>query len=243
MAKKTKISWCTTTWNPITGCTKYSLGCQNCYACKDTKRLQNNPLTDRYRAGFDQVVFHPKALREPYTYAKPEVVFVCNMSDIGHEAVTDDQVRAIFKVMNDLPDQGFLVLTKRSARLGKLNDIVTWTPNIAAGVSVESAENLYRIDDLRKSDAKLKFLSLEPLLGPLPNLNLDGIGWVIVGGESGTGYRPMDPAWAIDLRDQCAKAGVPFFFKQHGGRKRDKGGDILADNRYHEYPELIAAIR
>jgi len=243
MAKKTKISWCTTTVNPISGCTRFSAACQNCTVYPDTIRLQNNPLTDRYRAGFDQVVFHPKALREPYTYSKPEIVYVGNMSDIGHEAVTDDQVKAIFKMMNDLPDHVFLILTKRSKRLVEFNGIVNWASNIGAGVSVELADYVDRIDDLRRSDARLKFLVLEPLLGPLPNLNLSGIGWVIVGGETGKGCRPMDPAWALDIRDQCAAAGVPFYFNQNGGRKRDKGGDILDGNRYHQYPQMIAAIR
>jgi len=243
VAKKTKIGWCSTTLNCISGCSTVSLSCQLCPARKDTVRLQNNPLTDRYRAGFDKVVFHPKALREPYTYSKPEVVYVCNMADIFHEGITDDQVKAIFKVMNDLPEHVFLTLTKRSKRLEELNDLVTWTPNIAAGVSVETIDYVHRIDDLRKSKAQLKILMLEPLLGPMPNLNLDGIGWVIVGGETGKGCRPFNPEWAVDLRDQCSEANIPFYFNQHGGQRRDRGGDVLNGNRYHQYPSIIAAIR
>ena len=217
MADATAIEWTDATWNPVTGCTKVSPGCAHCYAERWAKRLQamGHP---NYRHGF-RLTLHAHALEMPLRWRKPRMIFVNSMSDLFHEQVPLRFIRKVFRVMRDARWHVFQVLTKRSARLAELAPHFVWPPNVWMGVSIESRDYAYRIDDLRRTGAAVKFLSLEPLLGPMRGLDLCGIDWVIVGGESGPGARPMHPKWVLDIRDQCARAGVPFFFKQWGGAK------------------------
>lgn len=209
-----KIEWTETTWNPLTGCTKVSPGCKNCYAARMAKRLQAMGLAN-YRDGF-RLALHEDMLEKPLEWKKPRRIFVNSMSDLFHKDVPVEFVLRVFDVMRRAHWHTFQVLTKRAERLEELSRVIDWSGNVWMGVSVENADYEFRIDHLRRTGAKIKFLSLEPLLGPLQKLNLENINWVITGGESGPGARPMDPEWARDLRDQCAGAGVPFFFKQWG---------------------------
>ncbi len=232
---KTKIQWTETTWNPSTGCTKVSPGCKNCYAESMCKRLQGMAKQTKYVNGFD-ITIHPDTLKDPYSWKKPQLVFVNSMSDLFHSGVPDRFIRDVFDVMNNTPLHTYQVLTKRSARLKQLSSQLPWRDNIWQGVTVENAKYLSRIDDLLATQAKVKFLSLEPLLGPLPNLNLQGIDWVIVGGESGSRSRPVDIQWIRDIRDNCIATGVPFFFKQWGGKNKKKSGDLLDGRQWHQMP-------
>jgi len=213
MAGSSSIEWTEMTWNPVTGCTKVSQGCKNCYAERMAKRLQAMGVP-QYRNGFKPALA-PQALHEPYRWKKPRLVFVNSMSDLFHESVPLDYIKRVFKVMNGTP-HAFQVLTKRSARLAEDSRKLTWTENIWMGVSVESAAVASRVDDLRASAAKHRFLSIEPLIGPIQTLNLDGIDWVIVGGESGPRARPIMKVWIENIQARCDAAGVPFFFKQWG---------------------------
>ncbi|MCW5830180.1 MAG: phage Gp37/Gp68 family protein [Deltaproteobacteria bacterium] len=217
------IEWTEETWNPLTGCTKISAGCQHCYAERMAKRLQAMGL-DHYRAGFELAV-HPEKLNIPRRWKRPRMVFVNSMSDLFHDRVSDEFIRDVFRVMNETPWHTYQVLTKRAQRLWSLSRGLTWTPNIWMGVSVESHSWRSRIRLLSDVAAAVRFLSCEPLLGPLPDMALQGIHWVIVGGESGPGARPMHPDWAESLLYQCRGAGVPFFMKQLGGHP-DKRGQI-----------------
>lgn len=230
----TSIEWTQMTWNPSTGCTKVSAGCKHCYAEVMAKRLQAMGL-DKYRDGF-KVRMHPDQLQLPYTWKTPKRVFVNSMSDLFHEDIPLSFIQQVFAVMNDNPRHVFQVLTKRSARLAAVHQEVRWTDNIWMGVSVEDDKVVDRIDDLRQTGARIKFLSCEPLLGPLPALNLQGIDWLIAGGESGRRPRPMSPEWVISLRDQCKEAALPFFFKQWGGVNKKAAGRILNGNTYDEMP-------
>lgn len=232
-----KIEWTDKTWNPVTGCTKVSQGCKFCYAETMTKRLQAIGLA-KYADGF-QVRLQPDNLFDPMGWKKPQMVFVNSMSDLYHESVPLEYIRRVFQTMNECPRHTFQVLTKRSERLSEpwFNERLNWTDNIWQGVSVESKDVTVRIDDLRKCGAKTKFLSLEPLLGPLLNLDLSGIEWVIVGGESGQNARPMKAEWVYDIRDQCLAAGVPFFFKQWGGRNKKLAGRLLDGRTWDQMPE------
>lgn len=233
---KTKIEWTETTWNPVTGCSKVSPGCKNCYAERMTVRLKAMGQVN-YARGF-KVVAHDHTLELPLNWKKPQMVFVNSMSDLFHPAVSVDFIKRVFNVM-DLADQHFFqVLTKRAERLVELNDRLLWPDHVWMGVSVENADYKNRIDLLRKTSAKVKFLSIEPLLGPLGKLNLRDIDWVIVGGESGPGARPMQESWALDVRDQCLHEGVPFFFKQWGGFNKKKNGRVLAGVIWDEMPEM-----
>lgn len=231
---KTTIEWTDTTWNPTTGCTKVSAGCKFCYAEVMTKRLKGMGQ-EKYKDGFALKV-HPDTLDDPYTWRKPRIVFVNSMSDLFHEDVPLGFIKRVFKVMNECPSHTFQVLTKRAERLAEVSKHLKWTPNIWMGVSVEDSRVIHRIDHLRKTDAMIKFLSCEPLIGALPNLNLKGIDWVIVGGESGHKPRPMEPEWVLDLQRQCKKARVAFFFKQWGGRNKAANGRILEGRTYDEMP-------
>lgn len=230
----TTIEWTDLSWNPITGCTKYSLGCQNCYAEKRAKLLEswNNV---RYQNGF-RLTCHPDLLKKPLDMKKGKEIFVCSMSDIFHKDVTNSYISEIFQTMNKASQHQFYVLTKRSERIPELNSTLKWTKNIWLGVTLESADYLYRIDHLRQSDAHVKFLSMEPLLGEISNIDLSGIDWVILGGESGPGARPMKKEWVIDIRDQCLAAGVPFFFKQWGGKNKKKNGCLLQGEIWKQRP-------
>jgi protein gp37 len=236
MATNSGIEWTEATWNPLTGCNKVSPGCQHCYAERLAHRLQAIGQPN-YVNGFE-LTLHPHVLPLPLTWKKPKVVFVNSMSDLFHKDVPLSFIKDVFAVMNKAYWHRFQVLTKRSERLLELNHDLTWTPNIWMGVSVETQRYTSRIEHLRNTSAQIKFLSLEPLLGPLPNLALAGMDWVIVGGESGPGARPMEEAWVLDIRDQCQAQAIPFFFKQWGGTNKKKTGRLLEGKTWDEMPRL-----
>ncbi|MFB6319894.1 DUF5131 family protein [Saccharicrinis sp. FJH54] len=231
-----KIEWTESTWNPITGCTKISDGCKNCYAERMAKRLYAMG-TPKYSNAF-RLTLHPDVLDEPYSWKSPRTVFVNSMSDLFHEDVPISFIKKIFKVMNENPHHTFQVLTKRENRLFEFSDQLTWTKNIWMGVTVESKLHTNRIAALRETGAKVKFLSLEPLLTQLPYLNLKDIDWVIVGGESGPKARPIEKEWVIEIKNMCEDQKVPFFFKQWGGTNKKKTGRILDGVVYDEMPRL-----
>jgi len=232
------IEWTEMTWNPCTGCTKVSIGCKNCYAETMTRRLKAMGQK-KYASGFKKVRTHPNTLTVPYTWKSSKVVFVNSMSDLFHKDVPVEFIKQVFRVMNENPQHIFQVLTKRADRLLELHKELKWTRNIWMGVSVENDKVIDRIDYLRKTRAKVKFLSLEPLLGLLENLDLKKIDWVIVGGESGSKARPMDSEWVSSIQKQCKKQGVPFFFKQWGGRNKKKAGRLLDGKIYSEMPKIV----
>ena len=233
---QTSIEWTELTWNPVTGCTKISAGCKFCYAEVMTKRLKSMGV-EKYKDGFKKVRIHEETLGIPYTWKKSKVVFVNSMSDLFHRDVPLEFIQRVFKVMNDNPQHVFQVLTKRGDRLAEIHKQLTWSHNIWMGVSVEDECVIDRIDFLRTTGARVKFLSLEPLIGPLPGLNFQGIDWVIVGGESGHKARPMDPDWVLDIQEQCGNSRVAFFFKQWGGKNKKKAGRELNGQTYDEMPE------
>ncbi len=245
MATSTGIEWTEVTWNPTTGCDRISAGCDNCYALILAKRLKamgqpkyqadGNPRTSG--PGFGLTV-HPQTLDEPYTWRQPRVVFVNSMSDLFHAKVPLGFVRDVFAVIADTPQHTYQVLTKRSTRLRKVADRLDWPGNLWMGVSVEKSDALYRVDDLRTVPAAVRFLSCEPLIGPLDGINLNRVGWVIAGGESGPHYRPMQLAWARSIRDACKQADVPFFFKQWGGRTPKAAGRELDGRLWNEMPAV-----
>ena len=234
MGTKSSIEWTESTWNPLTGCTKISSGCKNCYAERMARRLQAMGQPN-YVNGF-VLTLHEDALEMPLHWKKPQRIFVNSMSDLFHEDVPFTFVLRAFEVMYRASWHQFQILTKRSDRLLETSPHLPWADNIWMGVSVESRKHTYRIDHLRQTGAKIKFLSLEPLLGPMGELCLDRIDWVIVGGESGPKARPMEPAWVINIRDQCIEAGVSFFFKQWGGVRKKKAGRQLEGRTWDEMP-------
>ena len=236
MAVGSKIEWTDATWNPVTGCNKVSPGCKLCYAERLAKRLRATGMV-KYRNGFE-VTLHPDALETPLQWRKPRTIFVNSMSDLFHYQVPDQFVRDVFGVMVQAYWHRYQVLTKRPERVAALSNELPWSPQIWLGTSVESSRYLHRIDLLRECGAATKFLSLEPLLGPLPDLNLEGIDWVIVGGESGPGARPMEAEWARDIRDQCIESGVPFYFKQWGGVFKKRHGRELDGRTWDEMPSF-----
>lgn len=238
MGLKSAIEWTESTWNPVTGCTKVSPGCKYCYAERMAERLQAMGQ-ENYRNGFD-LTLQPHMLELPLQWKKPQMIFVNSMSDLFHRDVPLDYIQCVFDVMRRAHWHRFQVLTKRAGRLAKLSSKVAWAPNIWMGVSVESDKYRSRIDELRSTGALTKFLSLEPLLGPLHDLDLHDIDWVIVGGESGPKARPMDAAWATDLRDQCKRAKVPFFFKQWGGSNKKQAGRVLEGRTWDQMPVAAA---
>lgn len=231
---QTAIEWTDATWNPVTGCTKISPGCKFCYAEVMARRLEAMGQPN-YRNAFE-VTLHPHMLERPLTWRRPQSIFVNSMSDLFHEEVPDQFIERVFDVMVRATWHRFQVLTKRAERLESASPRLPWRSHIWMGVSVESAEYTWRIDHLRRTGAAIKFLSLEPLLGPLPALDLAGIDWVIVGGESGHHPRPIDERWVLDIRDQCQAAGVAFFFKQWGGRNKKRAGRTLAGRTWDERP-------
>jgi len=233
---KSAIEWTDSTWNPLTGCTKISPGCKHCYAERMANRLQAMG-SPNYAAGFNLAV-HPHLLRAPLSWKKPRMVFVNSMSDLFQRDVPESFIQQAFEVMREARWHRFQILTKRSDRLAKLSKRICWPANVWMGVSVESDRYVHRIDRLRKTGAWVKFLSLEPLLGPLDQLNLSDVDWVIVGGESGPGARPLKPEWATSIRDQCISAGVPFFFKQWGGVNKKRTGRLLDGRTWDQMPEL-----
>ncbi len=233
---QSSIEWTQMTWNPTTGCNKVSAGCKYCYAEILSKRLQAMGQK-KYRNGF-KLTLHPATLKIPYTWKKPKIVFVNSMSDLFHEDTPLKYIKQVFKVMKDNPIHTFQILTKRADVLAEYSSILDWTPNIWMGVSVEDERVISRIDYLRNTGAFIKFLSLEPLIGPLPDLNLYNIDWVIVGGESGAKARPMKKNWVLDIRNECKKANLPFFFKQWGGVNKKKAGRVLNGRTYDEMPDV-----
>jgi protein gp37 len=235
MAQNSAIEWTETTWNPLTGCTKVSPGCKHCYAERMSLRLQAMGQPN-YANGFE-LTLHEHMLDVPLRWKKPRLVFVNSMSDLFHRDAPEGFIFRVFDVMRRASWHIFQVLSKRSDRLLKLSPKIKWPANVWMGVSVERADYTFRIDHLRQTEAKVRFLSLEPLLGPLENLNLDGIHWVIVGGESGPGVRPLEEAWVADIRDQCLEADVPFFFKQWGGVFKSRNGRTLEGRTWSEMPE------
>ena len=236
MATNSPIEWTDATWNPVTGCDKISPGCKHCYAERMAKRLQaaGNPS---YTNGFE-VTLQPRMLLRPLEWKRPKQIFVNSMSDLFHADVPLDYIQRVFSVMNEAGWHQYQILTKRAERLEELSPSLPWAPHIWMGVSVENETYLPRIDCLRRTSAHVKFLSVEPLLGALNGLNLEGIDWVIVGGESGPGARPMHPDWVTGLRDQCLRAGVRFFFKQWGGVIKKRTGRELEGRTWDEKPEL-----
>lgn len=234
MSSNSSIEWTDATWNPITGCTKISPGCANCYAETFAERFRGVP-NHPYEQGFDLKLW-PDRLALPQTWKKSKRIFVNSMSDLFHKDVPEEYIFKVFQVMNEVDRHQYQVLTKRAERLAELSDRLTWGKNIWMGVSVENADHTSRIDCLRRTNAAVKFLSVEPLLGPIPSMNLNGIDWVIVGGESGHRARPVCEEWIIEIRDQCQAAGVPFFFKQWGGRNKKKAGRILQGRTWDDMP-------
>lgn len=236
MAANSKIEWTEATWNPVTGCRKISAGCMNCYAERLSNRLREMGSA-RYVNGFDMTL-HEDVINLPLGWRKPQMVFVNSMSDLFLKEIPVQFVHKIFDVMGKAYWHKFQVLTKRSEKLLELNGVLPWASNIWMGVTVENADYVSRIDHLRQTDAHIRFLSIEPLLGPIPELDLTGINWVIVGGESGPGARPMKPEWVIDIRDQCLRANVPFFFKQWGGVNKKKAGRVLEGRTWDQRPGM-----
>ena len=234
---QSSIEWTEMTWNPTTGCDKISAGCKYCYAEVMARRLQAMGI-EKYKDGFE-LRLHEDALQIPYEWKKPKVVFVNSMSDLFHKDVPLSFIQRVFDVMNSTTVHTYQVLTKRADRLYELHDKLNWTANIWMGVSVENDKVKDRIDFLRETNARVKFLSLEPLIGPLTNLNLEYIHWAIVGGESGRKARPMKESWVWDIRQQCADQGVAFFFKQWGGVNKKKTGRELGGRTYDEMPVLL----
>lgn len=230
----TSIEWSSMTWNPTTGCDKISAGCKNCYASVMAQRLRamNNP---RYANGFE-LTLHSDKIDEPRKWKNGKVIFVNSMSDLFHDDVPLEFIKKVFKTMNESPQHVFQVLTKRSERLVELSSSLKWTPNIWMGVSIENQHVVNRIDNLRLTGAHVKFLSCEPLLGPLLELNLEGIDWIIVGGESGTKPRPMEKEWVEDLLNQSLVHSIPFFFKQWGGTRKKKSGRVLNGRTWSQIP-------
>jgi protein gp37 len=237
------IQWTEATWNPTTGCDRVSSGCDNCYALTLAKRLKAMGVARYQRDGDPRtsgpgfgVTCHPEALGLPKSWRRPRLVFVNSMSDLFHAQVPFSFVQQVFDVMASTPQHTYQLLTKRARRLRRVADRLDWPPNVWIGVSVEDAAALPQVDDLRAVPAAVRFLSCEPLLGPLTGLDLTGIGWVIVGGESGPRARAMNPRWALEIRDLCVDAGVPYFFKQWGGRTPKSGGRELAGRTWDDMP-------
>ena len=235
MSTLSTIEWTEVTWNPVTGCTKISDGCKLCYAERMSKRLRAMGL-DKYKEGF-AVAVHESVLDEPLRWRRPRLVFTNSMSDLFHESVPSSFFEAVFEVMNRATQHTFQVLTKRPGRVAALDNRLRWTPNIWLGTSIESKRWQGRLELLRETSAHTKFLSLEPLLGPLPGLPLQEIDWVIVGGESGPGARPMEADWVRDIRDNCLESKVPFFFKQWGGVFKKTTGRMLDHRIWDQMPE------
>lgn len=238
MAVRSKIEWTEVTWNPVTGCTKVSAGCKHCYAERFAARLEAMGAA-RYRNGF-ALTLHDDLVEAPRRWREPRLVFVNSMSDLFHEEVPIEFIQQVFATMQVCEQHTFQVLTKRAARLLGMAEQLPWPANVWMGVSVEDEGVMWRVNALMQTPAAVKFLSCEPLIGPLPNLALDGIDWVIVGGESGPGSRPMKPDWVRKIREQCQVANVPFFFKQWGGTRKYRTGRELDGRTYDEFPRCLA---
>jgi len=238
MSTQSSIEWTETTWNPVTGCTKISEGCKHCYAERMATRLQAMSV-EKYRNGFDLTV-HEAALEEPLRWGKPRLVFVNSMSDLFHESVPTAFIESVFRVMNLASQHTFQVLTTRPARVIQLDHGLIWTPNIWLGTSIGSKKWINRLAKLKEASDLTKFLSLERLLGPLSCRDLAEIDWVIVGGESGPGARPMEVDWVREIRDNCLRSRVPFFFKQWGGVFKKQTGRVLDNKTWDQLPDFKA---
>jgi protein gp37 len=236
MAEVSTIEWTNATWNPVTGCTKISHGCKNCYAERMARRLYFMGQ-ERYRNGF-RITLHQDLIEKPLHWKRPKYIFVNSMSDLFHEDVPAEFIERIFKIMVRAKWHIFQILTKRSERLLKISDDLPWAQNIWVGVTVESQDYIYRIGHLKNIPANKKFISIEPMLSPISQLPLKDIDWVIVGGESGPGARPLKPEWVRTIRDQCLNRGISFFFKQWGGTKKARSGRILDGRTWDEIPFL-----
>jgi protein gp37 len=236
MAQKSKIEWTEVTWNPVTGCTKISKGCKNCYAAKMAVRLKAMGKP-KYADGFE-VRIHEECLGEPLKSKKPSLIFVNSMSDLFHEEVPLEFIKQVFVTMNSAPWHTFQVLTKRADRLAELAAQLNWTSNIWVGVSVEGNEYKRRIDCLREIPAAIKFISFEPLIDEVRDINLRGIDWAIVGGESGPGARKMEPEWVLAIKEECEAQDVLFYFKQWGGVNKKKAGRLLLGRTWDDMPKL-----
>jgi protein gp37 len=236
MSTHSAIEWTQSTWNPITGCSKISQGCKHCYAERMAMRLKamGHP---NYSNGFT-LALHEQALHLPLTWKHPQIIFVNSMSDLFHEDVPFEFIEKIFSIMNEASWHTFQILTKRSQRLVEIDSQLHWPENVWMGVTVESQNYKYRIDNLRQCHSQIKFISLEPLLGPIAGMDLSGINWVITGGESGPGARPIEKDWVIDVRDQCIASSIPFFFKQWGGVRKKLNGRLLEGKIWNELPQL-----
>jgi protein gp37 len=250
VADRSEIQWTQATWNPTSGCDRTSPGCDHCYALTLAKRLKAMGLPKYQRDGDPRtsgpgfgLTLHEDVLSIPQRWSAPRTIFVNSMSDLFHAEVPDEFIHRVFEMMVSTPQHTYQVLTKRSKRLAKLAPDLPWPHNVWMGVSIESDPYVFRADHLRAADAAVRFLSLEPLLGPLPTLDLQGIGWVIAGGESGAGWRTPEADWFRDIRDRCGARGIPFFFKQWGGRTPKSGGRHLDGRVWNETPVLVAAGR
>lgn len=241
MSHRTSIEWTESSWNPVTGCSKISTGCKHCYAERMAERLRAMGQPN-YKSGFD-VTLHRHMLELPLRWKKPQTIFVNSMSDLFHEKVPPDFIHEVFDVMRQARWHRFQLLTKRRERLAELNKQLIWPDNVWMGVSVENQDFLHRVDVLRDTNAAVKMLSIEPMLGAMNNLCLRGIDWVIVGGESGPGARPLKQEWVVDVRDACADAHVAFFFKQWGGTKKKKKGRLLEGKTYDAMPGMQESAR
>jgi protein gp37 len=239
MANGSHIEWTEATWNPVTGCSKISQGCKNCYAERLANRLQAMGVA-RYNDGF-KVKLHPDVLELPKTWKRPRLVFVNSMSDLFHKDIPKEYIARVFQTMQASPQHTFQVLTKRSSRLAAIAGDLPWPPNVWMGVSIEDEKVISRIDHLRDVPAIIRFLSIEPLIGSVGKLDLKGIHWVIVGGESGPRARKMEPAWVEAIFGQCKSASVPFFFKQWGGVRKDLTGRLLHNRTYDEMPARLVS--
>lgn len=249
MGDHSAIEWTEATWNPTTGCDKTSPGCDNCYALTLSKRLKAMGQAKYQRDGDPRtsgpgfgLTIHPDTLDIPRSWLSPRTIFVNSMSDLFHPDVPEGYIREVFQVIAETPQHQYQVLTKRSKRLAEIGSRLEWPANLWMGVSVENSKYRFRLDHLRRVNAAVRFVSAEPLLGPLDNLELDGIHWLIAGGESGPRARPIEESWLLDLRDQCAEAGVPFFFKQWGGRTPKAGGRTLSGRTYDAMPESVVTL-
>lgn len=233
MAQNSHIEWTDATWNPVTGCTKISIGCQNCYAERLAKRLQamGNP---RYSEGF-KLRIHEDLIDLPSRWKKPKMVFVNSMSDLFHEDIPEQFINDVFNTMKNNYHHIFQVLTKRSNRL-QIIPPKLWDDNIWMGITIEAEEYLFRVEELRQTGARTRFISFEPLLDRIPEFNMSGIDWVIVGGETGPNARPMKKEWAIEIRNRCIEQNIPFFFKQWGGIRSKQEGRILEGEVWEQYP-------
>lgn len=236
MSANSKIEWTESSWNPVTGCEKISEGCRNCYAERMSRRLKAMG-SPNYCNGFE-LTLHPEILQLPLKWKKPRMIFVNSMSDLFHKEVPFQFILDVFRVMNLAQNHIFQVLTKRSERLLELSPYLPWSENIWMGVTIENNDYLFRLDHLKRSDSAVKFLSLEPLLGPIEQTDFTGIDWIIAGGESGPGSRAIDPQWVREIRNYCIDTNIPFFFKQWGGFNKKKSGRVLDGKIWEEMPEL-----